>query len=309
MMSSVIRLLLLLPVLSVLVGCSKTALLYDNADWMATRWVSTLLDPDGHQEDQWGEMFGEVLQRHRLELLPEFVSLLAELEQRADGGLSTAFLDCWLDAADGSYRRHAQLLIPTAVDVLLQLRPAQIDHLEAALEERNDEYREEMLFADPAEQREARVDRYVDRVERWTGALDVEQREWFARQVERLPDVAASWLAYRQRQQRDLVALLRSGPTATSLRDYLEAWWLRFDHRPPQLESDIASLRGRMVQLLGELDQRLAPRQRQHLAARIRDLREGLASVAGPVNPVVARDERVPCGDRLSAASAVAQTR
>jgi len=279
-MPRIFRLSSLLLIALLLSGCSRTALLYDNADWMAVRWVSSLLDADSRQKDQWQAMFGEVVEQHRAQLLPEVVALLHELEQQAESGIRTEFLECWLQAADDSYRRHVDLLIPTAVGVLRDIRWEQVDHLQSELDERNDEYREAKLFSDPAEQREARAERYVERIERWTGSLDNSQVDWVALQVARLPDVAGAWLDYRRDRQAELLALLRADPTESRLRAYLETWWQRFDHRAVDLERDTMRLRQGMVAMIDQLDRRLSAGQRRTLVENVRDLRVGLESAS-----------------------------
>jgi hypothetical protein len=283
-MPRIFPLVCLLLAMLIVSGCSRTALLYDNADWMAVRWVSSLLDPDDRQEEQWQDMFGEVVEQHRAQLLPEVVALLHELEQQAVSGIRSEFLECWLQAADDSYRRHVDLLIPTAVDVLRDMRPAQVDHLEAEFEERNNDYRERMRLGETLGQRDARVDRYVERIERWTGSLDDGQIDWLALQLDRLPDVAGAWLDYRRQRQAGLLELLRADATASELHAYLESWWQRFDQRAADLERDTLRLRHGMVALIGDLDRKLSSRQREALVDNVRDLRVGLQSASRQVD-------------------------
>jgi hypothetical protein len=279
-MRGIFQLLCLLLTMLMVSGCSRTALLYDNADWMAVRWVSSLLDPDSRQEERWQAMFGELVEQHREQLLPEVVTLVHAFERQAETDIRPEFLECWLQAADDSYRRHVAMLVPAAVDVLRDMGPAQVDHLQAELEERNRDYSERMRFGDPVEQREARIDRYVERIERWTESLDDSQVDWLALQLDRLPDVSSAWLDYRRQQQAGLLALLRAEAGAPDLQDYLEAWWLHFDNRAPGLERDTDLLRQGMVNLIAQLDGRLTTRQRQKLVAGFRDLRAGLQSAS-----------------------------
>ena len=65
-----------------LAGCSTTQLAYDNADWLLQRWAAGLLDPNAAQRTAWKARFGQAMQAHRRELLPEVIALLALLELR-----------------------------------------------------------------------------------------------------------------------------------------------------------------------------------------------------------------------------------
>jgi hypothetical protein len=295
---------LMLVLLLLLTGCSRTALLYDHADWMAMRWVTGLLDGDSDQETAWQARFGEVVDSHRSQLLPEVVVALRSFEAQAETGIRGPALECWLQSVDALYARHVELVLPVATDVLLSARPEQIDHLERELAERSAELRDERLFEDPQRQMEVRVDRYRERIERWTGDLSGDQRAALALAVARLPDVAPDWFDYRQQMQGELVAMLRAGADADRLQAFLRDWWLSFAGRPARLRQDMDALRHGMVGLIARLDRDLSAAQRETLLDKVRDLREGLESV----DPAVAEFARrhspgVSCAERLASQS------
>lgn len=265
-------------VVTAVAGCSRAALVYDNADWLAVRWSAKLLDADGEQKAQWGPWFSAAVERHRGELLDEVVMLLDGLTRQVDGGVDSAGLGCWVDAVDRSYRRHAELVVPVATSVLGSVRPAQIDHLAAEFDERNAEYAEETLFDDPERQQSERVDRYVERIEAWVGDLDAVQRRLVEVHVVALPDLASGWLDYRRRQQQHLLGLLRAGAPAADLEGFLLGWWRDLADRPAAMEAASDRLRDGVLTLLVDLDATLDPAQREHLLERIQDLRDGLAT-------------------------------
>ena len=68
--------LLLMLLILLTSGCSRTDLLYDNADWLAYRWADNLMDASGAQQDAWRGMFRQAMAEHRRELLPQLVRLL-----------------------------------------------------------------------------------------------------------------------------------------------------------------------------------------------------------------------------------------
>jgi hypothetical protein len=265
--------------LAMLFGCSRTALLYDNADWMAMRWTASLLDADAEQEAAWRQLFDEVAARHRTERLPEVIGLLNAFENQAESGIRQPAFDCWLESVDAAYRSHAALIVPVAATVLGDIRPEQIDHLERELAERVDESREERLFADPVEQFEARVERYIERIERWTGNLEDSQSQLVKQVVAGLPDISGTWLDYRQSRHEQLLSLLRAAASDEQLRSYLQAWWVTLDDRPAALTAGMNGLREGMLELMTRLDSSLTSRQRETLLENIQDIRLGLESV------------------------------
>lgn len=297
-----LRISSLVLLLALLIGCSRTALLYDNADWMAMRWTASLLDADDEQEAAWRRLFADVVARHRAERLPEVIGLLRVFESQAGSGIRRSTFNCWLEAVDAAYRRHAALIVPVVASVLADIRPGQIAHLERELAQRVDESRKDMLFADPAEQFEARVERYIERIERWTGDLGDSQLALVRRAVAGLPDITPAWLDYRQGRHQQLLGLLRTGASQEQLRLYLEAWWVTFDGRPAALAEGMDGLRDGMTELAARLDTGLTPRQRETLVENVRDIRLGLESVdAGAA--ALARDFRMrgPCKKPRSA--------
>lgn len=284
--------------LLLLVGCSRTELFYNNADWLAYRWTVGLVDASDAQREAWRGAFERLLAEHRRELLPEVIVLLRGLEDAADSGLRRERLACRLDAVDHSYRRHARLVVPVGVEVLAELDAAQVDGLERELAERNAEYREAYLDPDPQRRRQARLERYVERIERWTGDLDARQLRLVEVAVDRLPDVAADWLAYREARQAQLLGVLRAADPgrAAEVRTLLVEWWVTFDHRPTALVAGTDALRQGFLDLVVALDQTLSRRQRDHFVAELRNLREGLQAALEQADaPVAAADPALAC--------------
>ena len=200
-------------------GLSIAELVYRNADWLAYRWADGLLDADQAQSEQWPALFEQILQEHRRELLPQVVALLQQTSKLAERGLSTEDLDCLWQGANRLIDTHARLVVPTAAQVLSGISAAQVEHLRAELDERNAEYHEDYLDPDPGEREAARVERFTERVERWTGELSTEQARLVEAAVQRMPDVAGEWLRYRERQQQHLLAMLREDRGMQALED------------------------------------------------------------------------------------------
>mgnify|MGYP000485313324 CR=1 FL=1 len=163
------------------------------------------------------------------------------------------------DRTDALYRDHAALAIPVAVGILSEITPAQIDHLAGEFDERNSEYVENYLNEDLEERAEARSERYIERVERWTGRLDDRQRQLIAGAVREMPDTAEPWLEYRRAQQQRLLRLLRSQATPDQLREFLTAWWVEIAQRPPALTARVLEVRQRSIAVALAVEASLRP--------------------------------------------------
>jgi len=270
------RRIVLIACLVTLAACSRTELVYRNADWLAYRWVDGLLDADQAQRERWPLLFEQVMQEHRRELLPRVVSLLQQASVRAEDGLSRGDLDCLWQDTNLLIEAHARVVVPTGVQVLSDISAVQMEHLRAELEERNGDYREDYLDPDPGKREAARIGRFIERIERWTGSLARDQMRLVEAAVQGMPDVAAEWLDYREQQQQQLLAILRQ-QHPQALEDFLVSWWVDQANRGPVLNQAYPQLRDAWIRLLAALDATLDQRQRDHLLARIIDLRDDLA--------------------------------
>jgi hypothetical protein len=271
------RYVILLFILLLSAGCSRTGLLYENADWLAYRWTARLVDGTAEQREIWREAFRETLEVHRARLLPEVVAWLAGLERVADGDLERHQVECLVDQAGALYRVHAKMLVPLGLEVLSGLSPAQASHMAERLAERNAEYREDYLDPDPQRRRAERIARHRERIERWTGPLTPDQVALLERHLERLPDGAQAWLDYRESQQARMIRLVRTQPAA--LEPFLVDWWVELAGRSPELEARHAAGRAVTVDIVLELAAELGPDQWSRFRDRVGRLRADLASL------------------------------
>lgn len=268
-----------LAILLLLIGCSRSEFLYNNAAWFIEQRGDELLDLNEPQRSSWRQEIDAVMDRHRLEALPRAAVLLQSIGQHAETGLSETTVECLLDASETVFRQHAALGVDISVPVLLTLQPGQISHLERRLEERNVEFAEDHLQEDPGERHEQRVKRYVKRIERWTGPLHPEQQDLVAQTSREIPDIATYWLEQRRRRQQQLLQLLRSKPSTVELRTFLTEWWVNFASPEQDPEQLMVRAREGLVQLIARLDRTLDTQQREELVTSFSDLGTELAAI------------------------------
>ena len=290
------RALPIILIVLVLTACSRTGLVYDNADWLAYRWAAELLDADAPQRDDWRERFRQWHVTHRERLLPRVIDILYAMEAQAGDGLSSDRLACLLDDAERVYRAHARLTVPLAVDLLQDMSGEQRAHMAAELDRRNREYAEKYLDADPAARHEKRVERYLERIERWTGNLSDEQVSMVDAAVRKMPETAETWLAYRRQQQRRLLDLLDARADEAELATFLAAWWIDFADRPEALVGRIEQMRRASARLALRLDASLTSRQRSKFVKRVAKLRRDLEAVSDVPQHVAAGGGIQHCG-------------
>ena len=118
----------------------------------------------------------------------------------------------------------------------------------------------------------------MDRIEQWTGKLNDGQRKYIKDALEHIPDLTASWLAYRAQQTNTLLTMLQTGAKAEALSTYLNDWWVYRAGTSTETRDKWRVARHEFVQLMDTLATTLTDRQRRTLETRLAALREDLAS-------------------------------
>jgi len=269
-------------------ACSRTDLAYRNADWLLEYYARQTVAASATQRDRWQPVLASTLQQHREQELPLIIAYLDLAERVVGAPDSAGGAACLLDGALFLARRHARLAVDLAVPLLADLDAAQVAHLADYLADSQDDATRRYLDPDPQRRERERQQRFIERIEAWTGRLDDSQRQRVYGALGRMPDLSAAWLAYRARQTDTLLAMLRAGSSATALRAYLSDWWVERQDRSAEYRQGWEHARHEFVLLLDGLGTTLSEQQRARVEQRLRQLRADLAGfmpeAQAPVN-------------------------
>jgi hypothetical protein len=271
---------LIITAVLVLLGsaCSRTEFTYRNADLLLEYYAWKAMQTSAAQRDHWQPVLQTTLRRHREQELPLVIAYLEtaiRLTGDPDGSPGAA---CLLDGALHLYQRHARLAVDLAAPLLAELDAAQIRHLSEYMTQRQQDAVKRYLDPDPQTRKQARLERIMQRIERWTGELTDSQRQEIKDELGRIPDLSASWLAYRAQQTDRLLVMLESGADAHELRVHLAAWWVHREGISAESGQRWRVVRHAFIQLMDGLAASLTDRQRTTLENRLGALREDLAS-------------------------------
>lgn len=274
------RLLALLGAL-LLAGCSVLSVAYDNADRLALAYVDDWFDLDRAQGHRFRERFKARMAEHRREELPRYVAFLRQAKRLLVAAPTPAELGALFDASRELVEHGIRRTLPLMADTLVELTPAQVEHLAGEIAEANADAAEERLEDTPDERRREREKDLIHELEGWTGKLDGAQRDRLRGLVARIPDGAQAWADYRQTRQRGLLALLRARADRAALIAFAEDWWLGERHLEPALAEQLARNRDATAEVLAGLIASLTPKQRARATARIDELIEELEALHG----------------------------
>ncbi|MDZ7790735.1 MAG: DUF6279 family lipoprotein, partial [Xanthomonadales bacterium] len=190
------RLLLLLLLVGLLAGCGvKTA--YNNADWLAMRWINDRVSLTAEQERAVEAALDQHLAWHCASELPAYADFLQEVKSDiARNRITPATLDAHGNRAGEFAQRLLARARPSLIDLLASLNDQQVDELIESFEERNREMAEEAERSREDLQRE-RVLGMEKGMRRFTGRLTREQRERLQSWAAELEPTASLALQHR----------------------------------------------------------------------------------------------------------------
>ncbi|MBW4935830.1 DUF6279 family lipoprotein [Marinobacter sp. F4206] len=195
--------------LLILSGCSSTRTAYRYADWGIVWWVEDYVTLTDAQKEQLSRDIDELRQWHCSYELPRYRRWLGTLE--TDVRQRNLDPDAVAYHQEQLFEFFPPLLnraIPIATDLLASLTDEQVRELAENMNESQRERREEYLAEDLEATASARAERTEERVKRWLGALNEEQRAIIARWSEKRGRQTEIWLQGRRNWQLALLTAL-----------------------------------------------------------------------------------------------------
>jgi hypothetical protein len=270
-------LLALCLVLLVAVGC--TGLLQNVGARWVTRQIATEFNLDEAQTTATRAAVDRVIAAAPGALTSKVDMLVATVDVAIAKGLTEKKLlgmerqvDALLDVVAGG-------IIDEAAPIMATLRDEQIDYVEARIQKRLDQAREEI--AQPKQERlEKRQDQFVESVDDWAGSLSASQEAALRGFVARLPDEREVRLAADERRVERMRALFRQHPGPQAIRDGLwKEWKNREDWGPEARSPQARRAEGRQALLF--VYGLLNAEQRDHASEHLHDLHDKLKSFLG----------------------------
>mgnify|MGYP005854887427 CR=1 FL=1 len=207
-----------------LVGCSSTKVAYRYADWGIVWWVEDYVSLTGDQKQQLNSDIEQLRQWHCSAELPRYQAWLDELESDVSSNRpDQATINYHQQQLFSFFPSLLERATPVAVNLLSSLSDKQVQELADNMAQSQQEMEEEFLADSPEATAKARADRTAERVERWLGALNSEQREIVEQWSANRGAQTEIWLQGRRDWQLALLEVLerRNEPTLAAELEYL----------------------------------------------------------------------------------------
>lgn len=272
----IIKLLMVaLLTLTVTAGCA-VRLAYNNIDWLTIRWVNQQVNLDGQQERQLRVALGETLEWHCATQLPEYASLLRDMQTAINNNaIDAETLEAYGTIISAWGNDILERSRPSIVDLLASLDGDQIAFIRERFEEENTTLRERI--GEPNQQAfiEDRARSAARSVRRAMGSSNGLQRQRIMEWAQAMQPIEAHQLAQSLIwQQRFLAALEgdRQRPEFDQqINDLFEPGADWSDEFRALMESNRALTLDMMVDVLNLADERQRERLNRRLQSFARD--------------------------------------
>ncbi len=207
---------------------------------------------------------------HRTHELPQLAQLLSNLQSQARHDVTPGQICQNVNLLKMRLQALLAQAEPGLLRLALQLKPEQHLHLQQQLIRRQKKWRDEWLSDNLAERQERRIERLIDRSERFYGKLDAMQRSLFKASVQTSkfdPNLAqADMLRRHQDLLQTLQRMTQGGMDEQRLRqEMLQLLARLIDSPDPSYRNRVEELTQENCQLFARLHNSRSPTQQQKL--------------------------------------------
>jgi Family of unknown function (DUF6279) len=204
--------------LVLLTACSAVKIGYNNAPTLSYWWLDNYIDFNDEQAPLVRERLDTFLAWHRQSELPAYVDSLRNMQQLADGNVTTAQV-CGLWSEVQTHIEHLGIQAAGPLSSIVPtIKPEQLRYLGLQFDKRNQKWRDEWIDLTRQDLLKHRLKLATERAEMLYGRLHESQRNLLRQSIEQSRFDAQ--LVYRDklRQQQDILQILREHSQSQPLR-------------------------------------------------------------------------------------------
>jgi hypothetical protein len=262
--------LMILALATLLNSCGLVNTAYNNAPELMRWWLDDYYDFTPAQKATLNPALQKLHAWHRQQQLPEYVSLLTDLQTAVAKDQMTAGDACEkIEQIRTSYRALQQETVPIIVELAPQLTEKQMQYFRGKLEKRAQKWKEEWLQDSLEDQVEARLEKMEDFAEKVYGPLEDTQRELLKRSIAESAINPTLTYAEIQRRNEDVYQILntiRKPDTAPAQSAQLvKDGYARLRKSPnPVYQQYADQMLKRSCEVIADLHNSTSSKQKQH---------------------------------------------
>lgn len=267
-------------------GCGLIKIGYRNGDTVGVFWLDRYLDLTGDQKDFVKPRLHQLLAWHKATQLPDYATFAQDLQKQSMQSISAVDVATFGNQARARAMTTVDHALPDLADLALQLTPDNIDAIKKKFANDDTKWRDEFMKGEVDDQRKARYEKSLERVEEWYGRFNTQQRAMIRELSDARPMNNDVLLAERQRRERELASLLakvvRDKPPRDAVIAMMKAYADRFDHDPdPERRAYMESWRHATEEMDAGVHNLSTPQQRLRASGKLQDWIDDFRSLAG----------------------------
>lgn len=283
LMRRLVRLAVPLLCLALLSGCNLLSLGYGQMDTYAAWMADEYFDLDSRQKQDFRARLDRLHDWHRYEQLPDYAAFLRAAGARVQKGLNHEDALWVAQGIEDRYRVVVRRGADDAAAVLMTITPAQLESLQRRWNKDNSRYaREHRVNGTLEEQRQARTERELKRIQEWVGDLNPEQERKITALANALPLAPKLRYEDRLRRQREFMQLMgQRGSDVRQFADRLRHWLANWEERRnPEYQRYFTDWRRKQTEFYVAVERTLTPQQRTGLLRRVQRYADDFTQLA-----------------------------
>lgn len=264
---------------ALLSGCSSTTFFYNRLDIVLPWYLERYVDLDRQQAAQFDTQLEGLLDWHRREELPRYVTLIAAMEAELDAELDFAVIEHYTREFEEAWYRVRDRALAELFELGATLSDEQIDEFLAAMEKKQHKYERKYLHRDDDDYHDDAYDELRELHEDYLGRLDAVQRDRLRQAADRLQRSDATWL----RERADWLAVVareleREPGWARRIQRIVSEWEAQLDFATQRVyQHNTRTVQAAMVDVINLRSEKQDARLRRKLAG----FREDFLLLAG----------------------------
>lgn len=278
-----------------LFGCSAVRLGYNSGPTLTYWWLDSYFDFDDAQSLRVRDDLQAVQDWHRRQELPLLAQKLKDLQAMAPKSVNTEQVCAVVDDLQLRVQLTLERVVPTIAAIAPSLQDAQLDHMMAEFERRDQKWRDEWIAGTLAERSQRRYKQIVERLESFYGPLEPAQQDIVRQHIKTSSFDGPRQLREMQRRHQDALQVLRElrktkAPAAKATAE-IRALLLRTLKAPdPAYRAYMDKLTTESCAAMATLHNSSTAEQRAHLVQTLQGYEEDARALAaqaanGPVEP------------------------
>jgi len=253
-------------------GCSTTNLVYRNADLYLQHKINGYASFDPDQQASIEREVSNYMHWHRNNALPEYIIFLQSLNKAlpSDTPLTEYKVAEFRAVLRHQYKMTVAPTIRPTAQILAGLNAEQISELGVAFANKIQEQRNDSPKGNIEEILDKRSKKILDFVEWLAGNLSREQEKKVIQLNSELPLVGEIFIAFREKNQKELLKLLNNHADETQLSEHLAAWMINPESKRSSIQQQfIGAFEAGSDHMITQIHALLTAQQKVHVRNKL----------------------------------------